>query len=123
MLLISILATESLSETEGRTKLVASLKSRSKRCPLTGRATFAEALSAIFASDDLADRIYGIAVDRTHEATWAVFAFGKNPKQAASPKNVQESEFGEYPKNTLGLRLTTNLGLAYEDIPELIRGD
>ena len=122
MLLISLLATDSLSEAEERTRLVASLKSRSKRCPLTGKRNFGDALSAILSSEELAARIFGIAVDRTAAATWAAFAFPKRPKlDAPVPSdNFQDSEFGEYPKNIPGLRVTTNLAINLDELAELI---
>src|SRR5262245_9780419 len=52
-LLISILATGSLSEVEDQTKAVASLKSANGRCKITGKRTFGAALAATLASDAL----------------------------------------------------------------------
>jgi hypothetical protein len=63
MLLIALLATDSLSETEERVRIFAKL--RSARCPLTGANAFADALSAILASSDLSKRVRSISVTRT----------------------------------------------------------
>src|SRR5688572_7224266 len=46
MLLIALLATDSLSETESEAKVVTNLKSGTKPCPLTGKKTFASALAS-----------------------------------------------------------------------------
>lgn len=46
LLLISLLATDSLSETADRTKALANLKSVTGRCPLTGKKTFIDAVTA-----------------------------------------------------------------------------
>jgi hypothetical protein len=50
MLLISLVATQSLVEVEKETKIVANLKSNKDTCPLTGRKTFGAALTAIVES-------------------------------------------------------------------------
>lgn len=64
MLLISLLATGSLSDTETQTKIVASLKSKTKHCPLTGKKTFASALTAVLASEDTAKRARWLELER-----------------------------------------------------------
>jgi hypothetical protein len=63
LLLIAVLATDSLSDTEEKARAVAKL--RSARCPLTGKNTFAAALAAILASNDLSKRVSSISVTRT----------------------------------------------------------
>lgn len=69
MLLIALLATDSLSETEEHTKLFAGLKSTSKECPLTGKKTFASAVAAILDSEDLARRVIYISAVRVGHPT------------------------------------------------------
>jgi DNA-binding IscR family transcriptional regulator len=64
MLLVALLATGSLSETESQTKAVANLKSAMKRCPLTGKKTFATALTAALASQEMAKRVRWLEVER-----------------------------------------------------------
>jgi hypothetical protein len=49
MLLVSLVATQSLVEAEKETKIVASLKSRTGACPITGKKTFGAAVTAIAA--------------------------------------------------------------------------
>jgi hypothetical protein len=63
MLLIALLATDSLSETESKAKMVANL-SGTKPCPLTGKKTFATALASALASEETAKRIRWIEVER-----------------------------------------------------------
>jgi hypothetical protein len=45
-LLISLLTTGSLSEVESQTRAIGNLKATEKRCPVTGKKTFAAALAA-----------------------------------------------------------------------------
>jgi hypothetical protein len=73
LLLIALLATDSLTETEERTKAVMNLKSASdtKRCPITGKKTFAEALTAILASEELAKQLEFLEVGRSGEKAGA----------------------------------------------------
>jgi hypothetical protein len=63
LLLIAVLATDSLSDTEEKARAVANL--RSARCWLTGTNTFWAALAAILASSDLSKRVRSISVTRT----------------------------------------------------------
>ena len=64
MLLIALLATDGLSETESEAKVVTNLKSGTKPCPLTGKKTFASALASALGSEDMARRIRWIEVER-----------------------------------------------------------
>ena len=48
MLLISVVATNSLSDVEEQTRIIANLKNVRGRCPLTGKKTFAAALTEQF---------------------------------------------------------------------------
>src|SRR5262245_52025480 len=64
MLLIALLATDSLSETVQYAKAVANLKSDTKRCPITGKRTFAEAVAAIISSEQSADAVGHLIVAR-----------------------------------------------------------
>jgi len=69
LLVISLLATDSLSEVGERTKLFAGLKSRSGQCPLTGKTTFALAVAAVLDSPVLARKVTHITVTRVgHKA-------------------------------------------------------
>ena len=64
MLLIAVLAADSLSEIEEGTKRIAWLKAESGICPVTNKKTFATALAAILASPSLARSAHRITVHR-----------------------------------------------------------
>jgi hypothetical protein len=68
LLLIAILATDTLSETEASTKRIAQLKSECKKgCTITGKKTFASALAALLASESMAKSVHKIYVGRNEE--------------------------------------------------------
>jgi hypothetical protein len=71
LLLISL--TGSHSETEEHSKIVAGLKSEG--CSLTGETTFANALAAALASEDTAQRIRWIEVERGGSKTGAAIVY------------------------------------------------
>jgi hypothetical protein len=77
MLFISILATGNLSETEERSKAIAGLKSVTKRCPITGKKTFASALTAVLSSEELAKQLRWIDVERSGAEAGASLVFKK----------------------------------------------
>jgi hypothetical protein len=96
MLLISVLATDSLSEVEEKTPVVASLKSTQGRCPVTGQKTFGAALQAALASPDFTKRMTTLNVTRQgeHLATIGfdigcpkatMSGFAKSPKWSDPP--------------------------------------
>jgi hypothetical protein len=92
MLLISIAATGNLSEVEQQTKIVASLKSRTKRCPLTGKATFASALTAVFESQEFRKRAAYFYVERGGKDSDASIAYYDRPN---SETPSRDSKFGK----------------------------
>jgi hypothetical protein len=67
LLIITVLATDSLSETEERTRQIADASpvSDDGRCPVTGMKTFLDALSSILSSKARASRVQEINVSRT----------------------------------------------------------
>lgn len=67
MLLISVMATDSLVQVEERTEVFARLKSIKGVCPLTGKKTFASALAAVFASENLSKRVANVFVERSSD--------------------------------------------------------
>jgi hypothetical protein len=69
LLLISLLATDSLSETEELTKIFTRLRSTKGACPFTGKRTFGSAVAAVFESEDLLLRAGSITVYRTAAQT------------------------------------------------------
>ena len=64
LLLISLLATGNLSEAGVSTRIFANLENKEGFCPLTGKRTFAEAVTAILASKELAQKIIAINVSQ-----------------------------------------------------------
>ena len=89
LLLISLIATGSLSEVERKTKVVAALRSRTKRCPLTGEKTFVNALTAAFRSEEIGKRISLLFVVRAGEESDATIVFDEKPNREI------ESKFGK----------------------------
>jgi hypothetical protein len=100
MLLISLLASGSLSETEEHTTVVAKLKSRTTRCILTGKRTFATALTAVLASEEIAKNVGWIDVDRGSRGAEAHIGYKGNsevklpPGQYETAGGIRVSEFG-----------------------------
>src|SRR5262245_44137916 len=77
MLLISLLATGNLSETEERSRILANLKSTTVRCQVTGKKTFASALTAVLDSEELAKQLSYISVERGSKLAQASLFFKK----------------------------------------------
>jgi hypothetical protein len=93
-LLIS-LTVPSLSEVERQTKAIAVLKTRRKRCPLTGKGTFGGALTAVLQSEKLAKRTSFFVVERggsEYDAT--IFFDPKSGEDDHSMKANRHSTFG-----------------------------
>lgn len=91
LLLISVLATDSLSEVESATKVLARLKCLDGPCGKTGKKIFATALAALLASPELSAETFKIRVfrgenyvqiyfkDKTGSVTGSVFETRYNP--------------------------------------------
>ena len=93
LLLISLLATDSLSETEAKTKIVANFKSATKRCPLTGKKTFAGAVTAVLASEDLAKQARWLEVARGGSKSYAHISYppDERDERMVSPVETRSS--------------------------------
>ncbi len=116
MLLISITVTAHLSEVEQQTKMVASLKSRTKRCPFTGQTTFAQALTEVLRNEDLYKRFDHIRIERGGDNVDAAIAYhGKSKRE--KPGKEKESAFGE--KRAVGHYLWFLTFLAMPDLSRL----
>ena len=89
LLLISLLATGSLSEVGPSTRIFANLENKDGFCPLTGKRTFAEAVTAILASKEWAQRI--IAINVSQEIRESEIAYRDPSKGESIPSS---SEFG-----------------------------
>ena len=88
LLLISLLATGNLSEAGLSTRIFADLENKEDSCPLTGKRTFAEAVTAILASKELAQRI--IAINVSQETRESEIAY-RDPSKGGS---ISSSKFG-----------------------------
>ena len=79
MLLISLLATGSLSEVEEQTKVIANLKCRDGRCPVTGKKTFGAALTAALQSETLRSKTFFTTASRSGARAMATITFTSAP--------------------------------------------
>ena len=83
-LLLAMLGTDNLSETDDRVQRLAKARSKT-RCALTGKTTFVDAVEAILQSEELAARVSAIEVNRQVMAATirfddAVSRFGRTPR-------------------------------------------
>jgi DNA-binding IscR family transcriptional regulator len=88
LLLISLLATGNLSEAGISTRIFADRENKEGFCPLTGKRTFGEAVTAILASKELAQRV--VAIDASQEIREAEIAY-RDPSKGGS---ISSSKFG-----------------------------
>ena len=131
MLLIALLATDSLSETESQAKMVANLKSGTKPCPLTGKKTFASALASALASEDMAKRIRWIEVERGGAMAEAAIVYrprgservGLIALELLSERSQQaESQFGVLnASRKSALRRRGSLALPFHEIARALK--
>lgn len=95
LLLISVLATDNLSETEARTRGILSARPKnSRRCPLTGMTNFVDALSSLLVSQPKSSKIAEIAVWRTSSRAMFRFTDGRQSEfsdetRISSPVSVK----------------------------------
>lgn len=74
LLVIAVLVTDSLSGTEDKTRVFASLKQMARRtCPVTGKATFASGLAAVLSSPNLSSQAGGVVINRSEAKAALVF--------------------------------------------------
>jgi hypothetical protein len=90
LLLISLLATDNLSDAGLSTRTFAELENKEGLCPLTGKRTFAEAVIAILASKKLAQRIIAISVSQGTRDTEIAY---RDPSKGGSIPS-SSSKFG-----------------------------
>jgi hypothetical protein len=88
LLLISLLATGNLSNVGLSTRIFANLKNEEDFCPLTGKTTFAEAVTALLASKELAQSI--IALNVSQETRGSEISY-RDPSKGGS---ISSSKFG-----------------------------
>jgi hypothetical protein len=119
LLLIAVLATGSLSETEGHAKVLANLSSNTGRCPLTGKRRFASALAEVLASPDLAKHIRWVAAARGGTKVFAEIASLEEGK-----KEVEDWKFSvfSFAKAKSGLIVRAQLSLPFYTIATTLKG-
>jgi hypothetical protein len=102
-LLIAVMATDNLTETDERVRRLAKARSKA-RCNLTGKTSFLDAFAAILESKDLAQRVFQIEVRRPAMAAGIHFlpagqAFGL----------TSATEFGRPAEDTLQMETQSRL--------------
>jgi hypothetical protein len=85
-LLLSTLATDSLSEVDAKTRKLAALKQVDGKCALTGELRFQNALEKILGSPELSDSV--VTIDVRREDMSARISFVQRPRQ------FEMSDFG-----------------------------
>jgi hypothetical protein len=98
LLLISLLATGNLSEAGDSTRIFADLKNKDGFCPLTGKRTFAEAVTAILASKELAQRV--IAINVSQEIRETQIAYRDPSKEGRIPSSSSKFGLAGQPEET-----------------------
>jgi hypothetical protein len=99
MLLIAILATDNLSDTDRRVKKLANAKidPEAKVRRLQGSPNFRSALAAILDNDQLTDDVKTIGVSRTNFSAWITFRDDYRPREVC--------EFGRVPPKPSNLEI------------------
>jgi hypothetical protein len=112
-LLLSTLATDSLSEIAEKTRKLAALKQVDGKCPFTGEPRLQNALERILASPELSRSVAGIAVWREDLGAILSYRIGNNERRQ------ELSKFGRPPPSPIksGRRITATLeGWSIEEI-------
>jgi hypothetical protein len=118
-LLIS-LTVPNLSEVERQTKALAILKTRRKRCSLTGKGTFVSALAAVLQSEKLATRTSFFMVERGGPEFDATIAFDSKPGDEVGLEGSQLSRFGKDKARESPLYTQTYLALNFADVVRVL---
>jgi hypothetical protein len=118
LLLISLLSTGNLSEAGTSTRIFANLVNKEGCCPLTGKRTFVEAVTALLASRELAQGVVAINVSR--ETSESEIAY-RDPSNGGS---ILSSEFGPAGHPEPGLSLSASLsGDVLRRLADIFEGD
>jgi DNA-binding IscR family transcriptional regulator len=121
LLLISLLATGNLSDAGLSTRIFANLKNKDGFCPLTGKRTFAEAVTAILASKELAQRI--IAINVSQEIRESEIAYRDPSKRGSIPSSSSKFGLAGQPEEP-GLSLSANLsGYVVDRLADIFEGE
>ena len=120
LLLISLLATGNLSDAGLSTRIFANLENKDGFCPLTGKRTFAEAVTAILASKELAQSIIAINVSREIRETQIAY---RDPSKGGSMPSSSKFGLAGQPEEP-GLSLTASLsGYVVNRMADIFEGE
>jgi hypothetical protein len=103
-----------------RTRIFANLQNKEGSCPLNGKRTFAEAVTAIVASKELAQKI--IAINVSQEMTVTEIAYRHPSKTRRSTSASKFGLAGQHEEPGLTLRATLN-GSALNRMVEIFAFD
>jgi hypothetical protein len=118
LLLISLLATGNLSDVGLSTSTFANLENKEDSCPLTGKRTLAEAVTALLASKELARSI--ITINLSQETKESEIAY-RDPSKGGS---ISSSKFGLAGPEGPGLRMSASLsGDVVERLAYIFEGE
>ena len=118
LLLISLLATGNLSDVGLSTSTFANLENKEDSCPLTGKRTLAEAVTALLASKELARSI--ITINLSQETKESEIAY-RDPSKGGS---ILSSEFGLAGPEGPGLSMSARLsGDVVERLAYILEGE
>jgi hypothetical protein len=87
-LLLSTLATDSLSEIDDRTRKLGALKQVDGKCPITGEIRFQNALESILCNPETSKIVLGIRVRREHTGASVIF-------RKPGDRRYDQSDFGQ----------------------------
>jgi DNA-binding IscR family transcriptional regulator len=120
LLLISLLATGNLSNAGPSTRIFADLENKDGFCPLTGKRTFAEAVTAILASKELAQGVIAINVSREIRETQITY---RDPSKGGSMPSSSKFGLAGQPEET-GLSLSARLsGYVVNRLADIFEGE
>jgi hypothetical protein len=121
-LLLSTLATDSLSDVDAKTRKLAALKQVDGKCPITGELRLLDALEKILASPDLSTSIVEISVAREVPSAFLWYAGSSLPNMSGA------SEFGRrLTRNLVGRQITAaldgqSIGMISADLRDIAAG-
>jgi DNA-binding IscR family transcriptional regulator len=117
LLLISLLATGSLSDVVLSTRIFANLENKEGSCPLTGTRTFVEAVTAILASKELAQKITAINVSQEIRETEIAY---RDPSKHGSSSKFGLAGQPEEPNLSLRANLS---GYVVKRLADIFEGE
>jgi hypothetical protein len=100
-----LLTTGNLSEVCVSTRIFANLENKDDSCPLTGKRTFAEAVTAILESKELAQRVIAINVSQEIRETQIAY---RDPNKGGGIPSSSQFGLAEQPEEP-GLSLRASL--------------